>query len=73
MAETRTHEHEGRPMGEAVTYALEDGVVWLVIDRSEARNAINRAVADGLWAGFRRFEADPEAAVLVLTGAGDAF
>jgi enoyl-CoA hydratase/carnithine racemase len=44
-----------------------------VIDRPEARNAINRAVGEGLWDGFRRFEADPAAAVLVLTGAGDAF
>ena len=60
-------------MGEAVTYELEDGVVWLVIDRPEARNAINQAVGDGLWAGFRRFEEDPGAAVLVLTGAGEAF
>ena len=60
-------------MGEAVTYELTDGVVWLVIDRPEARNAINRAVAQGLWEGFRRFEADPGAAVLVLTGAGEAF
>ena len=60
-------------MGEAVTYELQDGVVWLVIDRPEARNAINQAVGDGLWAGFRRFEEDPGAAVLVLTGAGEAF
>jgi enoyl-CoA hydratase/carnithine racemase len=60
-------------MGEAVIYELERGVVWLVIDRPEARNAINRAVAEGLWDGFRRFEADPAAAVLVLTGAGEAF
>ena len=60
-------------MGEAVTYELQDGVVWLVIDRPEARNAVNRAVAEGLWEGFRRFEADPGAAVLVLTGAGEAF
>ena len=60
-------------MGDAVSYELEDGVVWLVIDRPEARNAINRAVSDGLWAGFRRFEEDPGAAVLVLTGTGEAF
>jgi enoyl-CoA hydratase/carnithine racemase len=60
-------------MGDPVAYRLEDGVAWLVIDRPEARNAINRAVADGLWEGFRRFEADPAAAVLVLTGAGEAF
>jgi enoyl-CoA hydratase/carnithine racemase len=60
-------------MGDAVGYRAEDGVAWLVIDRPEARNAINRAVADGLWAGFRRFEEDPDAAVLVLTGNGEAF
>jgi enoyl-CoA hydratase/carnithine racemase len=59
-------------MAEPVRYHLEDGVAWLVIDRPEARNAINRAVGAGLWDGFRRFEADPDAAVLVLTGAGDA-
>jgi enoyl-CoA hydratase/carnithine racemase len=59
-------------MAEAVRYDVDDGVAWLVIDRPEARNAINRAVGEGLWAGFRRFEVDPAAAVLVLTGAGDA-
>ena len=60
-------------MGEAVSYQLEDGVAWLVIDRPEARNAINQAVGKGLWEGFRRFEEDPAAAVLVLTGTGEAF
>ena len=60
-------------MGEAVSYQLEDGVAWLVIDRPEARNAINQAVGKGLWVGFRRFEEDPAAAVLVLTGTGEAF
>jgi enoyl-CoA hydratase/carnithine racemase len=59
-------------MAEPVRYHLEDGVAWLVIDRPEARNAINRAVGAGLWDGFRRFEADPAATLLVLTGAGDA-
>jgi len=60
-------------MGEAVSYQLEDGVAWLVIDRPEARNAINQVVGKGLWEGFRRFEEDMAAAVLVLTGAGEAF
>jgi enoyl-CoA hydratase/carnithine racemase len=55
-----------------VRYRLEDGVAWLVIDRPERRNAIDRAVGAGLWDGFRRFDADPQARVLVLTGAGDA-
>ena len=60
-------------MSEVVSYQLEDGVAWLVIDRPEARNAINQAVGKGLWQGFRRFEEDPAAAVLVLTGTGEAF
>jgi enoyl-CoA hydratase/carnithine racemase len=60
-------------MAEPVRYHLEAGVAWLVIDRPEARNAINRAVGAGLWDGFRRFEADPAAKVAVLTGTGEAF
>ena len=58
---------------EAVRYEREGAVAWLTIDRPEARNAIDRAVGEGLWAGFRRFDADAGAAVLVLTGAGSAF
>ncbi|HEX8930546.1 MAG TPA: enoyl-CoA hydratase-related protein [Actinomycetota bacterium] len=58
---------EDRP----VRYQVEDDITWLVIDRPERRNAINRAVGAGLWDGFRRFDADPQARVLVLTGAGD--
>lgn len=55
----------------AVSYAVENGVAWLTIERPEARNALNAAVRDGLYAGTRRFNADDSAKVLVLTGAGD--
>jgi enoyl-CoA hydratase/carnithine racemase len=55
-----------------VSYSVENGVAWLVIDRPQARNAIDRAVGEGLWDGFRRFDADDAAKVLVLTGAGEA-
>jgi enoyl-CoA hydratase/carnithine racemase len=55
---------------EAVRYEVIDGVAWLTIDRPEARNALNKAVRDGLWDGARRFNADDGAKVLVLTGAG---
>jgi enoyl-CoA hydratase/carnithine racemase len=58
-------------MNDVVTYALDDRIAWLTIDRAEARNALSQAVRDGLWAGFRRFASDDEAAVLVLTGAGE--
>jgi enoyl-CoA hydratase/carnithine racemase len=47
------------------------GVAWLTIDRPEARNALSKAVRDGLFAGVHRFNADDDAKVLVLTGAGD--
>jgi enoyl-CoA hydratase/carnithine racemase len=56
---------------EVVRYELRNGVAWLTIDRPEARNALSRAVREGLFAGVRRFNADDEAKVLVLTGAGD--
>ena len=53
-----------------VHYTREGPVAWLTIDRPEARNALSAEVRAGLWDGVRRFVAD-DAAVLVLTGAGD--
>jgi enoyl-CoA hydratase/carnithine racemase len=50
-----------------VTYEVVNGVAWLTIDRPEARNALSRAVFDGV----HRFNADDGARVLVLTGAGE--
>jgi enoyl-CoA hydratase/carnithine racemase len=55
----------------SVVYQIRNGVAWLTIDRPEARNSLNRAVRDGLFEGVRRFNGDPDAKVLVLTGAGD--
>jgi enoyl-CoA hydratase/carnithine racemase len=54
-----------------VIYECQDKVAWLTINRPEARNALSQAVRDGLWAGFRRFAEDADAAVLILTAAGD--
>jgi enoyl-CoA hydratase/carnithine racemase len=56
---------------EVVTYQRQGPVGWLTIDRPEARNALNQEVRDGLHTGVQRFNADDEARVLVLTGAGD--
>lgn len=56
---------------DVVSYRLRGPVAWLTIDRPEARNALNKDVRAGLWQGVRRFNDDPRAKVLVLTGAGD--
>ncbi len=55
---------------DVVTYEVRSGVAWLTINRPEARNALNKAVREGLFEGLHRFNADAEAKVLVLTGAG---
>jgi enoyl-CoA hydratase/carnithine racemase len=54
-----------------VLYQVADGAAWITINRPEARNALNAAVRHGLKAAFERAEADPEVAVVVLTGAGE--
>jgi enoyl-CoA hydratase len=48
-------------------------VTTVVLDRPEARNAVDRATAEELAAAFRGFDADGEQAVAVLTGAGGTF
>src|SRR4051812_30208612 len=45
----------------------------VILDRPDRRNAVDRATADELAAAFRIFDADPEAAVAVLWGAGGTF
>ncbi|UTT51117.1 MULTISPECIES: enoyl-CoA hydratase/isomerase family protein [Rhodococcus] len=54
-----------------VTYEVVNGVAWVTLNRPEARNALNAATRAGLFEAVHRFNADTEAKVLVLTGAGD--
>ena len=50
------------------------GPVWTVIlNRPEARNAVNPEHADALYAAFDAFDKDANAAVAVFWGAGGAF
>jgi len=48
-------------------------VTTVVLDRPEARNAVDREHAEALADAFRAFEADDEALVAVLWGAGGTF
>ena len=57
---------------EVVRYERRGPVAWVTINRPEARNALNRAVREGLFGATARFDVDPAAAVMVLTGAGEA-
>ncbi|AXS40609.1 crotonase/enoyl-CoA hydratase family protein [Breoghania sp. L-A4] len=51
-----------------------DGAVTIItIDRPEARNAVDPDTAEALSEAFLRFNADDDARVAVLTGAGGAF
>jgi enoyl-CoA hydratase len=56
-------------MGE-VRYERVSAAAVLTIDRPERRNAVDAPTARALREGLARFEADDEARVLVLTGAG---
>ena len=59
-------------MGDAVSYERRGAAAVLTIDRPAARNAVDMPTARALREGFDAFEADEEARVLVLTGAGGA-
>ncbi len=48
-------------------------VTTVVLDRPAARNAVDRATAEALADAFRAFDADDDAAVAVLWGAGGTF
>lgn len=55
----------------AVLYETRNAIAIVTINRPEARNAIDRAVREGMFAAFARAEADDAVQVVVLTGAGD--
>lgn len=48
-------------------------VLLITINRPEQRNAVNKAVSDGIGAAIRELEGDPELTIGVLTGAGKGF
>jgi enoyl-CoA hydratase/carnithine racemase len=56
-----------------ITCATSSGVTIITINRPDRRNAVDPATAQALYAAFLAFEADKDALVAVLTGAGGAF
>jgi enoyl-CoA hydratase len=59
--------------GSTVVVEQSGPVVTITINRPEVRNAVDRRTAELLADAFRAFDADPQASVAVLTGAGGAF
>jgi enoyl-CoA hydratase len=58
-------------MSDPVTYDRHGAAAVLTIRREERRNAVDGPTAELLAEGYERFVEDPEARVLVLTGAGE--
>src|SRR3954452_18126471 len=58
---------------ETLRYEQDGHVVVLTYDRPEQRNAVSRQMNEELHDAWQRFRDDPEAFVLAITGAGDAF
>jgi crotonobetainyl-CoA hydratase len=56
---------------EAVGVERRGRVLLATINRPEARNAVNRAVAEGLGRALEQADADPDIWAFVVTGAGD--
>ena len=59
-------------MSEVIT-AVEDGVLVVTINRPEAKNAMNKAAAEGISEAMDRLEAESDLRVAILTGAGGTF
>ncbi len=55
------------------TDTVDDQILVVTIDRPDRRNAVDRPTAELLADAFRRFDADDDLAVAVLTGAGGTF
>jgi enoyl-CoA hydratase/carnithine racemase len=56
-----------------VRYDTDGPVAVVTVDRPEVANAVDRPTAEELADAFRRFDADPDLSVGVLTGAGGTF
>lgn len=56
-----------------VTISLDNGILTLLLDRAEKRNALNAEMLDGLALGIARAELEAAVRVVVFRGAGKDF
>ncbi|MGE0629378.1 MAG: p-hydroxycinnamoyl CoA hydratase/lyase [Hyphomicrobiaceae bacterium] len=69
------HTGEGKAIGSwsCVKAELDDGIAWITLNRPDKRNAMSPDLNDEMVRVLDTLEIEPEAKVLVLTGAGDSF
>lgn len=60
-------------MSDELLYEVRGAVAILTINRPERRNALNKAVREGLRQGFARLESDGNIRAAILTGTGATF
>lgn len=61
------------PADEGIVGALADGILSVTLDRAAKRNALNRAMIDGLHAALDRAELDADVRVVMLRANGADF
>ena len=52
---------------------IDNGVLTITLNRPKAKNAANRALAEGVSAAIDQLESDSSLRVAVITGAGGTF
>ena len=60
-------------MTEEVLVDVNDGIMTVTLNRPKARNAANKALAEGVAAAMDRLDSDDSIRVAILTGAGGTF
>ncbi|MEP5762976.1 MAG: crotonase/enoyl-CoA hydratase family protein [Halieaceae bacterium] len=60
-------------MSDEVLTSIEDGVLIVTLNRPQAKNAANKALAEGVAAAMDELDSNDELRVAILTGAGGTF
>ncbi|MGP1352511.1 MAG: crotonase/enoyl-CoA hydratase family protein [Parasphingopyxis sp.] len=60
-------------MSDEVLTEASDGILTITINRPDAKNAVNRAVAEGIAAAIETLETDDSLVIGIITGAGGTF
>ena len=60
-------------MSDEVLVDVADGIMTVTINRPDAKNAVNKAVADGIAAAMEELDDNDDIRVAILTGAGGGF